>query len=206
LNLENSGRPISTSEKIRTLAREGCGAAEIARQLGIRYQHAYNVMKADGAVSATVRSARSSPDTSLREIAPTKKAPLLVETLIAGGFEFSGQWIFDNYGMLTLDRPAPRVVGVYAFVKSGTALYIGVATMGLAKRLYYYGNPGATQRTSRRLNSVIKTELLSGQRIDLYTATPADLEWNGLPIHASAGLELGLIKKFNLPWNVRSAK
>jgi hypothetical protein len=163
-------------------------------------------MKADGAVSAATRSARSSPHISLREVPPTKKAPLSVETLIAGGFELSGQWIFENDGKLTLDRPAPRVVGVYAFAKSGTALYVGVATMSLAKRLYFYGNPGVTQRTSQRLNSVIKNELLSGHRIDVYTASPVDLEWNGLPIHASAGLELGLIKMFDLPWNVRSAK
>lgn len=98
------------------------------------------------------------------------------------------------------------MVGVYAFVNCGTALYVGVATMGLAKRLYFYGNPGATQRTSLRLNAIIKNELRSGHCIDLYTAAPADLEWNGLPIHSSAGLELGLIKKFDLPWNVRSAK
>jgi hypothetical protein len=48
-------------------------------------------------------------------------------------------------------------------------------------------------------------ELLKAPFIDIYTAVPPDLEWNGLPIHGSAGLELGLIKKFALPWNVRSA-
>jgi hypothetical protein len=41
--------------------------------------------------------------------------------------------------------------------------------------------------------------------IDIYTAGPSDLEWNGLPVHASAGLELGLIKKYALPWNMRNA-
>ena len=35
---------------------------------------------------------------------------------------------------------------------------------------------------------------------------PTDSEWNGLPIHASAGLELGLIKKYTLPWNMRSSR
>ncbi len=43
-------------------------------------------------------------------------------------------------------------------------------------------------------------------RIDIYAAIPPGLEWNGLPIHGSAGLELGLIKKYALPWNMRSAK
>ncbi|MDH0370009.1 hypothetical protein [Brucella anthropi] len=35
---------MSVSEDIRALAREGLATAEIARRLGIRYQHAYNVL------------------------------------------------------------------------------------------------------------------------------------------------------------------
>jgi hypothetical protein len=31
------------------------------------------------------------------------------------------------------------------------------------------------------------------------------LEWNGLPVHGSARLELGLIKRYALPWNMRNA-
>ena len=104
-----------------------------------------------------------------------------------------------------LDQPLPKGVGVYAFVKDGFALYVGVVTMGLAKRLYFYGKPGVSQRTSLRLNGIIKNELLTTPAIDIYIAEPPDLEWNGLPVHGSAGLELGLIKKFSLPWNMRSA-
>lgn len=96
-------------------------------------------------------------------------------------------------------------VGVYAFAKENIVLYVGVATMGLAKRLYFYAKPGSTQRTSQRLNEILKAELVAVSHIDIYTATPPDLEWNGLPVHGSAGLELGLIKKYSLPWNVRSA-
>jgi hypothetical protein len=96
-------------------------------------------------------------------------------------------------------------VGVYAFAREDTVLYVGVATMGLAKRLYFYVKPGASQRTSQRLNEMLKKELAAVPHIDVYTAAPPNLEWNGLPVHGSAGLELGLIKKYNLPWNVRSA-
>ncbi len=42
---------MSVSEDIRALARDGLCTAEIARRLGIRYQHAYNVLKAEGAVA-----------------------------------------------------------------------------------------------------------------------------------------------------------
>jgi hypothetical protein len=53
---------------------------------------------------------------------------------------------------------------------------------------------------------IIKNELLTVPAIDIYIAVPSDLEWNGLAIHGSAGLELGLIKKYVLPWNMRSAR
>jgi hypothetical protein len=55
---------MSVSEKIRELARDGVYTADIARQLGIRYQYAYNVLKADAARSApskTVSTARKNP-------------------------------------------------------------------------------------------------------------------------------------------------
>jgi hypothetical protein len=78
--------------------------------------------------------------------------------------------------------------------------------MGLAKRFYFYARPGSTQRTSIRINSLLKAELQNATGIDVYTATPPELEWKGLPVSGIAGLELGLIERFSLPWNIRSAK
>ena len=83
---------------------------------------------------------------------------------------------------------------MYAFAKDGIALSVGVATMGLSKRLYFYSKPGVTQRISQQLNAIIKNELQTVPFIEIYTAMPADLEWNGLPVHGSAGLEFGLIR------------
>jgi hypothetical protein len=147
---------MSVSENIRALARDGLGTAEIARRLGIRYQHAYNVLKADGALltESTVRSL-SAPDGSPN--ASTRSKPtLLVEELVKGGFAFSSRWILSEAGDLSLDRPLPKAIGVYAFARDSVALYVGVATMGLAKRLYFYAKPGVTQRTSQRLNGIIR--------------------------------------------------
>lgn len=199
-----SGCFMTVSEEIRVLARDGLSVAEIARRLGIRYQHAYNVLKANGLLS-TARS-RVAPDTN----APTRplaarKPPLMVEELERGGFEFAGRWVQSDTGDPTIDRTLPNAIGVYAFAKNGTVLYVGVATMGLAKRLYFYAKPGVTQRTSQRLNGIIRNELLAVPFIEIYTACPPDLQWNSLPVHGSAGLELGLIKKYALPWNMRSA-
>jgi hypothetical protein len=96
-----------------------------------------------------------------RKMAATKP-PLSVTVLVEGGFELFGQWTLSNKGDLKLDRPFPRAVGVYAFVKNANALYVGVATMGLSQRLYSYTRPGASQITNIRLNAAIKNELLKG--------------------------------------------
>ena len=91
-------------------------------------------------------------------------------------------------------------------MKDGIAVYVGVATMGLRKRLYFYARPGATQRTSRRLNTILKEELSNGMSIEIYTGGSPDLDWNGLPVSGVAGLESGLIEAFHLPWNIRGVR
>jgi len=183
---------MSVSEDIRGLAREGLATAEIARRLGIRYQHAYNVLKNDEELT--------NPRT-----AGVVKPTLSAEELIKCGFELSGRWILSETGDPNIDRPVPNAVAVYAFAKGGIVLYVGVATMGLRKRLYFYRKSGATQRTSRQINGILKEELKTVPFVDILVAMPPDSEWNGLPVHGSAGLELGLIKKYALPWNKRSA-
>jgi len=134
-----------------------------------------------------------------------QKPALRVEDLVTAGFERYGQWQLSNDGVLTMDAQLPKDEGVYAFAIDGVAVYVGVATMGLAKRIYFYKKPGATQPTSIRINQMILGELRKAIVVEIYAATPKHLEWNGLPVHGSAGLELGLIKKYALPWNKRSA-
>jgi hypothetical protein len=73
----------------------------------------------------------------------------------------------------------------------------------LAKRLKFYTMPGFTQRTSQRTNGLIKEELGGGAFIQIYVAFPPD-QWDRLPVHGAAGLELGIIKKFSLAWNIWS--
>ncbi|EYD74057.1 hypothetical protein Rumeso_04428 [Rubellimicrobium mesophilum DSM 19309] len=125
--------------------------------------------------------------------------------LLAGGFEHTADWVLVS-GDLRPSEVLPKRRGVYAFMKDDDALYVGVATMGLAKRLYFYGRPGVTQRTSQRIGAALKAELEAGATIRIFTASPPDLEWNGLPVAGDAGLELGLIQTFRPPWNLRSSK
>lgn len=187
------------SEDIRRLAKSGIARAEIARQLGIRYQHVYNVLKRAGLLGTT--SVRTT--SAIRSV--VQKPRLTDDMLLRSGFKRIATWEINSSGCIALDTRLPSEQGVYAFSLDGTVQYVGVATMGLAKRLYFYGKPGISQRTSVRLNGIIK-ELIERQKtVEVLIATPPDLEWNGLPVHGCAGLELGLIKAFDLPWNHRSS-
>jgi len=191
---------LTKADHIRALAADDLEVAEFARRLDIRYQQAYNVAKGEN------RSATISDVVVPVPIAPESiKSPLPVEVLIAGGFSLASRWLLSADGDLVLDMPVPKAIGVYSFVKDGFAIYVGVATVGVHKRLYAYGKPGASQRTNIRLNAYLKRELGQSGSIDIYVATPPDMEWNGLPVHGAAGVELGLINKYMLPWNMRSA-
>ena len=195
---------MSIAEQIRQLARMGVPVAEIAKRLGIRYQHAYNVIKKGTLLNDAANIGRPTP-LEIEVLEKQVKPPLLVKDLISCGFSLATKWTLSPEGVLVPGVALPKQVGVYAFGKGDTVIYVGVATMGISKRLYFYGRPGKTQRTSQRLNSMMKNELASIPSIEIYVAFPPDLEWNGLPVHGSAGLELGLIKKYHLPWNMRSA-
>lgn len=189
---------MTKSDAIRTLAKQGLPVTEIAQRVGVRYQHAYNVLKQSGGVARTIQS-KSATTTS-----PTKP-PLTVQHLVDGGFHHAACWIVTD-NMVRLDRSLPKERGVYAFVIDSRAMYVGLATMSLAKRLYFYGRPGAGQKTNVRLNDIIRRQIAEQRDIiEVYVATPPQLEWNGLPVSGDAGLELGLIQSFSLPWNKRSA-
>lgn len=156
--------------------------------------------------AGAARSAVAEPDLEGESFAVVATRPALTaDALQRAGFTLAGEWT-TKAGQLAPDRRPPTEPGVYAFVLDGAARYVGVATMGLAKRLHFYGRPGATQVTSQRLNALLLEAVGAGQSVRIYAASPAPGNWNGLPVSIAAGLELGLIERFDLPWNIRGAR
>lgn len=196
---------MSISDRIRTLSRAGLSTSEIAKELGIRYQHAYTVLRAAGMLEAK-RGGGLGSTVKTSPALNQPKASLSTQVLEDGGFVCVAEWALTPDGRLTLSDKVTSAVGVYAFAISGVVHYVGVATVGLSQRLYSYTRPGPSQVTNQRLNSLMSEKLSMGVKIEVYVATPPDLEWNGLPVHGSVGLELGLIKLYHLPWNSRSAR
>lgn len=130
-----------------------------------------------------------------------ERPALTVQDLEAAGFRHSGDWVLEG-NRIRRQGILPTSGGVYAFSQSSRVMYVGLASTNLTKRLYFYQNPGATQRTNIRLNAII-AEALREDDVAVYFACPPDFEWNGLVVRGAEGLEAGLIAGFQIPWNMR---
>jgi hypothetical protein len=131
---------------------------------------------------------------------------LTTERLLAAGFKEVGEWELNSASDLKHLVDVPGRAGVYAFAIDGIVQYVGLASKSLRQRLGFYRTPGPSQRTNVRLNEIIRAHLGEGRRVQVLIAHPPDIEWNGLKISGSEGLEAGLIGQFDMPWNIRGAE
>jgi transposase len=60
--------PITKAMMIRTLAEGGMSVAEIAKVVGVTYQHAYNTSKAAGEAPVTHRDSSENKSSKMREM------------------------------------------------------------------------------------------------------------------------------------------
>jgi hypothetical protein len=80
-------------------------------------------------------------------------------------------------------------------------MYVGVTLRTIKERMNAYLRGHPSQPTNVLMRATIIEVLASSPRIEIYVFAPKDEEWNGWPMSISAGLEVGLIKHFQLPWN-----
>lgn len=187
----------SKSAQIRELAHAGISVSDIAKRLGIAYQHAYKVCRDAGLiVPGAPVSAQAAPALS--------KPKLTKSILLDRGFKSAGEWQVKDV-RLSGSEVVPRAAGVYAFCIGDDVVYVGLASRSLAQRLYFYGRPGASQRTNIRLNGIIRETIGLGSSVEIYYACPPAFSWNGFTISGPEGLEAGLIQDYHLPWNVKGA-
>lgn len=163
----------------------------------------------DGGGGRTSNSNLRHSDVASKNVKRSNEQPkpkLFVQKLIEGGFKFADSWKLSSSNKLEPISTLPATPGVYAFATGDVVQYVGIASSGIRKRLRFYARPGITQRTSQRLNQMLILEISRGRNIDIYIATPPDFYWGDLLINGNAGLEVGLIRSFHLPWNIRGAK
>jgi hypothetical protein len=133
------------------------------------------------------------------------KPQLLVRQLLRSGFQRVGCWELNHENKLTHKIELPSLAGVYAFAIDGVVHYVGVSARSLRQRFGFYVKPGSTQTTSIRLNEMIRGQIERGAVVEILIAHPPDHDWKGLKISGPEGLEAGLIREFDLPWNKRGS-
>lgn len=195
-----------TSDKIRALARAGYARTEIAELLKIRYQHVRNVLVDAGISNGLQRRVAAERQPILVEPPEEKELEETSwEVLLKAGFQFAGHWTRLPDGAITIKGEIPTHPGVYALVLDNIVVYVGLTLNGLATRMNQYRRGNKGQRTSARVNGLISAALAEGREIKILVATPEPLQWNGLPVNASAGLEAGLIELISPLWNIQGA-
>jgi hypothetical protein len=185
------------ADKIRALSAAGLARADIARFLGISYQHVRNTLVQGRPAS------RITTDTVSGTPAPTHSP---MERLIEAGFQILAECSPAADGGFAYSAKAPTDAGVYAFAVQGLVMYVGLTRSGLRTRLghYVYGHPG--QKTSSRVKLLILKALSEGHRVQVLIAQPTNFQWNGLPVDGASGLETGLIRMLKPAWNQQGSR
>lgn len=192
------------SDKIRGLAKAGYSRTEIRDILGISYQHVRNVLLGSGITDGR------RPEVAVPQ--PTIPVPVLpsiampVSALLDAGFSLIGEWVLLSDGNIMVEGRAPDVPGTYAFTLSELVVYVGVTLRSLQGRMGQYRRGYPRQRTSFRINGLIRATLQAGKSLKIVVATPKDSEWNGLPVNTAAGLEVALIQAIRPEWNKQLGK
>jgi len=187
------------ADKIRALAKAGYLRKEIAELLDISYQHVRNVLERSGIPQGRQRRTERVPQRSIP--IPSGPSPVVhPDVLMSAGFSLAGQWKRTPEGIV-FDGQPPREPGVYAFILNDCVVYIGVTLSSLRGRMAQYRRAHPGQRTSFRVNGLIKLALDDGKTVNVLLAKPGTDKWSGLPVNVAAGLEVGLIQEFRPLWN-----
>lgn len=196
-----------TADKIRALATAGYDRTEISKALAIRYQHVRNVLLRSGMPGGLKREvAIPQPTITVEVPVGTVLKTTPSEYLLKAGFLVSGRWEVGSDGELDFTGEIPSHPGVYAFVLDGMVAYVGLSIRGLRGRMRQYRRGNPRQRTSARVNALIKGVLKDGRAVTILTVVPEDLEWHGLPVSTASGLETALIQKILPQWNIQIGK
>jgi hypothetical protein len=125
--------------------------------------------------------------------------------LVDMGFKKVGVWRRSGErNIYALDSCSESTNVLYAFICNGSVLYVGKTAQSLKKRMNGYQNPGPTQSTNIKANSLIKEMVTSGNEVEIF-ALPDNglLYYGGFHVNIAAGLEDNIINALKPVWNNR---
>ncbi|QRN84479.1 GIY-YIG nuclease family protein (plasmid) [Chloroflexota bacterium] len=130
---------------------------------------------------------------------------LAIEQLVNLGFEKVGFWMLQDKELIfDLVKNSEDEKILYAFVVNGDIKYIGKSIQSLQKRIYLYKVGHDSQKTNFRVNAELVTALSTTDKVDIYAFIPKiPLFYSDVEIDLAAGLESGIIEKFNPEWNIQ---
>lgn len=119
------------------------------------------------------------------------------------GFVEAGRWRAEGGSpRLELTAMGDARDALYAFVSGDEVLYLGKTVKMLKERLYFYQNPGKSQRSNIRINGFLKELLDDGRAVSILAFSDQDgLAYKGVPLNIAAGLEDNLISLAQPLWN-----
>ena len=91
--------------------------------------------------------------------------------------------------------------GVYAFIVDEVAQYVGVSLRSFSERMTQYRIGHKSQPTNVVMRQRFLDMINDGQKVEVYCLETDHVEWQGWPVNVAAGLEVALIKKYQLAWN-----
>jgi hypothetical protein len=197
----------TTSDKIRALGSGGYSRSEISKLLGIRYQHVRKVLL-DAGITGGLKCevAVPQPPISVPLVETTEALATSPDVLTQAGFFAMGHWALTPEGEIEFIGRAPVQPGVYAFVMENYVVYVGISNRGLQVRMSQYRRGDPRQRTSCRINGLIKAALADGKAVTALAAAPEESSWRGLPVSTASGLEIALIRQILPRWNIQIGK
>ncbi|KAA5609806.1 GIY-YIG nuclease family protein [Rhodovastum atsumiense] len=136
--------------------------------------------------------------------------PKTLNHLIASGFCHTGTWRRSDQGHPVCDGAFPDAPGIYLFVEDERILYVGSAEQSLCKRLReYMRNQRNLAPNKRPVHHALANSINNLGNVKVYTriiSTKEEHSYCKLPVDLLLGVESGLIKSLNPPWNRRGSK
>lgn len=130
------------------------------------------------------------------------------ELLIENGFVPAGYWSKSNDSIIvTLTQHESEKNILYCFICDDTIKYVGKSTNTLRQRMYQYQNPGVSQKTNLRINTLLADSLARGSEIEIYILRGTQQFKHGIfDVNLAAGLENNVIHVINPEWNKSGKK
>lgn len=134
---------------------------------------------------------------------------VISDRLIVEKFIPTSTWERDGHGQAHINGDVPAQPGVYLFVIGGKIYYVGSAVSSLRSRMASYRRRQNGGLPSRPVHIELSKALDEGKLVEVFTLVipePIEVGREGLPVDYAIGLEAGLIRTLNPPWNRRGSK